>query len=290
MSSVCVRVLGGSVLPALVCIGGCASRGPQLLPVSLPDLSRAAEPVRRQIGVRYTSLKLEIEHSTAPPADRANAYGEMGKLLMAAEYRDAAEPCFLNAQALMPGDARWPYYLAHLYRLRNEPEKSAAFFEKTLQLRPDDVAALVWLGGVSLLQGRPEAAEPLFRKAMSLQPHVAAALFGLGSAALARREYAAAAKYLEGALAEDQRASIIHYPLAMAYRGLGELGKAEAHLRQRGHVEPAPPDPLMSELSGSLDSALVHEALGVKALDQREWRRRRHISARASSWRRTARR
>ena len=101
---------------------------------------------------------------------------------MAAEYRDAAEPCFLNAQALMPSDRRWPYYLAHLYRLRNEPAKSAAFFEKALQLRPDDVAALVWLGGVYLLQGRPEPAEPLFTKALSLQPRLAAALFGLGRA------------------------------------------------------------------------------------------------------------
>ena len=224
-----------------------------------------------QLRERYASLTAKIESGATPAAELANEYGETGKLLMAAEYRDAAEPCFLNAQALVPGDVRWPYYLAHLYRLRNEPEKSAMFFEKALQLRPDDVAALVWLGGLYLLQGRPEAAEPLFAKALTLQPRLAAALSGLGRAALARRDYARAVKYLEEALAQDPPASIIHYPLAMAYRGLGELEKAEAHLRQRGHVDPALPDPLMSELNGSLHSAVTYERLGVTALDTREW-------------------
>ena len=245
--------------------------GRGLRPVSLPDLSRAAEPVREQLGERYTSLGLKAEKSNTPAVELANEYGELGKLLMAAEYRNAAEPCFLNAHALMPSDMRWPYYLAHLYRLGNEPRKSAAFIEKTLQLRPDDVAALVWLGRVYLLQGRPEPAEPLFMKALSLQPRSAAALFESGRAALAKREYARAVKYLEGALAQDPLASLVHYSLAVAYRGLGELGKAESHMRQRGEVEPVLPDPLMSALNESLHSALAYERLGAKALDKREW-------------------
>jgi tetratricopeptide (TPR) repeat protein len=133
------------------------------------------------------------------------------------------------------------------------------------------VAALVWLGGLYLLQGRPEAAEPLFTKALTQQPRLAAALSGLGRAALARRDYARAVKYLEEALAQDQPASIIHYPLAMAYREIGDLEKADAHLRQRGHVDPALPDPMMAELNGSLHSVVTYERLGVNALDKREW-------------------
>jgi tetratricopeptide (TPR) repeat protein len=255
----------------VVSIGGCASRSHQPLPVSLPDLSRAARPVQDQLRERYASLTVKIENGATPAAELANEYGETGKLLMAAEYRDAAEPCFLNALALVPGDARWPYYLAHLYRLRNEPDKSAMFFEKALQLRPDDVAALVWLGGLDLLQGRPEAAEPLFTKALTQQPRLAAALSGLGRAALARRDYAGAVKYLEEALVQDQSASIVHYPLALAYRGIGEAEKADAHLRLRGHVDPALPDPMMSELNASLHSAVAYERLGVSALDKKDW-------------------
>jgi tetratricopeptide (TPR) repeat protein len=200
-----------------------------------------------------------------------NEFGETGKLFMAAQYRDAAEPFLLNAQTLAPDEVRWPYYLAHLYRSRNEPETSAIFFEKVLQMRPDDVPALIWLGEMRLLQSRPEAAEPLFTKALSLQPYVTAALSGLGRVALARKEYAQAATYLEEALTYDQPGSVVHYPLAMAYRGLGQLDKAETHLRLRGHVEPVPPDPLMADLTGSLNSSVTYERLGVTALDKKEW-------------------
>ena len=126
-------------------IAGCSRQPPPLLPVSLPDLSRAAGPVRDQLVERFTSLTRRIESGT-PASELGTDFGETGKLLMAAEYRRAAEPCFLNAQALAPTDARWPYYLGHLYRLGNDPEKSATFFERALQLQPDHVAALIWLG------------------------------------------------------------------------------------------------------------------------------------------------
>ncbi|MEP7305617.1 MAG: tetratricopeptide repeat protein [Acidobacteriota bacterium] len=267
------RARGSLPFMLAVLMAGCSSPHQQQLPVSLPDLSRAATPVKDQLGERYTSLTRKINGAATPSVELGNEYGETGKLLMAAEYRDAAEPFFLNAQALVPGDARWPYYLAHLYRLRNEPEKSAMCFERALRLRPDHVAALVWLGGLHLLQGRPEAAEPLFTKALSLQPRLAAGLLGMGRAALARRDYAPAVKYLEEALAQDRLATIIHYPLATAYRGLGEAEKAEAHLRQRGHVDPDLPDPLMAELNGSLRSAVTYERLGLDALDKKEWAR-----------------
>src|SRR5437773_327218 len=108
-------------------------------------------------------------------------------------------------------------------------------------------------------------------KALSMQPRLTAALSGLGRAALARKDYAQAVKYLEDALTPDQPGSVVHYPLAMAYLGLGQPEKADAHLRLRGHVEPVPPDPLMADLNGSLNSAVTYERLGVTALDRKEW-------------------
>ena len=71
----------------------------------------------------------------------------------------------------------------------------------------------------------------------------------------------------EQALSADPRASIAHYPLALAYRGLGDTAKAEAHLRQRGSVEVGPPDPLMVELRGLLHGAVAEENRGIRALD-----------------------
>ena len=274
MSGRTALIGAGAIAWVLLANGGCVSSNHEAAPlrqVTLPDVSRAADSVQQQLRARYESLTLKAENANTAPAVLGNEYGEMGKLLMASEYRDAAEPCFLNAHTLMPADVRWPYYLAHLYRLRGELTKAAMFFETTLRLQADDVAALVWLGGIYLAQGRPEAAEPVLTKALTVRPQTGAALFGLGRVALAKKDYAGAVKYLEQALAQDQIASSIHYPLATAYRGLGDIEKAESHLRQRGQVDPVPPDPLMSELNGLLQSALAYERLGENALDKKEW-------------------
>jgi tetratricopeptide (TPR) repeat protein len=239
--------------------------------VSLPDFSLIEEPVREQLRERYSSSKLRIEKRGATPAELSAAYGEMGKLLMAAQYLDAAESCYLNAQALAPSDRRWPYYLGHLYKIKGPLAKSVASFEQALQLQPSDVATLVWLGDVYLTQGRAEAAEPLFAKALTLQPNSVSARFGAGRAALARKDYARAANYLEEALALGPRAANIHYPLAMAYRGLGELEKAQAQLRQQGDSEMLPADPLMQELDELLQSPMAYDVRGTRTLDIGDW-------------------
>ena len=271
----------GTMLVALLLTGACtdpkvaSTTTPQetpqeagtLPPVSLPDLSRMEPSVQQQMTEQHRSLTSLVENAGAPPGELAQAYGAMGNLLLAAEYFEAAEPYYLHAQALAPGEVRWPYYLGHVYQARAESARAVTAFERALALKPADVATLVWLGTVYLDQGQPELAEPRFAQALSLQPRAVAALFGLGRAALARREYARAVDQFEQVLAADPRASIAHYPLALAYRGLGDTARAEAHLRQQGSVEVGPPDPLMVELRGLLRGAVAEESRGIRALD-----------------------
>ena len=240
-------------------------------PVSLPDLSLASESAQDQIRRHYASLLQAIEDSDMPPLTLADEYGGMGNLLLAAEFFEAAETCYLNAQALAPDDMRWPYYVGHVYRATGAHALAVASFERVLELRPDDVPALVWLGEANLAQDRPEAAEPPFTTALSIQPGLVAALAGRGRAALARREYERAVEYLREALERAPQALSIHYPLAMAYRSLGELDKAAAHLQQRGDTEILMPDPLMQELSGLLRSVSAYESSGIRALEHGEW-------------------
>ena len=239
--------------------------------VSLPDLSRAGESVGNQLRDGYASLTATNQKPGTSDLELGNAYGEMGRLLMAAEYREAAEQCFLNAQALAPADGRWPYLLALLYKDLGDAAKSVASFERAVQLQPDDLPRLVWLGSAYLDQGRAPLAEPLFMRALSLQPRSVPVLFGLGRTALARQEYSRAADYFEQALSVDPKAQVIHYPLAMAYRGMGNLEQAEAHLRQRGPGEILPPDPLREQLDALLESAVAYEVRGAHALDEGEW-------------------
>lgn len=241
--------------------------GAAVLPVALPELSRLETSVQAQVREQYAVLQRLQGAPGTPAIELSRAYGAMGKLLMAAEYAELAEPYYLNARALAPSDYRWPYYLGHLYKTRGMLPQAAAFFEEVLTLRPDDVATLVWLGELHLTAGRPDAAQPLFAKTLMLQPQSVAARFGLGRAALANKDHRGAIEHLEAALTLNKQAVNIHYPLAMAYRGLGESAKAEAHLAQQGKFEILPTDPLMQELQALLRSAISYEVEGIRELN-----------------------
>lgn len=268
---------GRAISAALVALAwtftaACAQRDEPSLPrFVLPDLSALAESVQRQLHERDRTLTQTIDSANASVTERAAAYGDLGRLLAAAKLSNEAESCYRHAQALMPDDMRWPYYLGHVYLIKGQRADAAASFERALELRPSDPVTLVWLAETYLDDGRPDAAESTFVKALSLQPPFAAALFGAGRAALARQAYAEAVQYLEKALSADAQASAVHYPLAMAYRALGDQAKAESHLRQLGNAWPDLPDPLMQQNEAILDSAVVYEGRGIQALKAADW-------------------
>ena len=107
-----------------VLVAGCGfspvDRRQTLQAVSLPDVSAADASVQQQLRERYSSLTAKMQDRGTTDVDLGTAYGEMGRLLMAAEYREAAEPCLLNAEVLVPREIRWPYYLGHLYKIKGD--------------------------------------------------------------------------------------------------------------------------------------------------------------------------
>jgi tetratricopeptide (TPR) repeat protein len=236
-------------------------------PVALPDVTSLAKSVQTQLRERHSALMARLEDQTTPPRELADAYGQLGLILMAAEYYEVAASCYQTAQALAPDDARWPYYLAHLYRIRGQAAKAAERFSRALDLQPADTPTMIWLGEMYLDQGRPDQAGPLFLRALTQNAGSAAALSGAGRAALAQHDFARAIDYLERALAEDPRALGLHYSLAAAYRGAGQLDRAEAHLEQRGSGRPAPHDPLMEAYEAELHSPLNYETQGLRAME-----------------------
>ena len=239
-------------------------------PIALPDLSGVAVSVQRQVRERHARLAAKLAEAGAPPVELADAFGDLGLVLMAAEYHEAAADCFGSAMDLAPDDVRWPYYLGHLRAVEGDRAAAAGFFARAHELRPTDLAALVRLGDTLLDQNRPDAAEEAFMLALTLDAGLAPALAGMGRAALAKGEAARAADYLTRALSADERATSLHYPLAMAYRQLGDLGAAEAHLRRRGGGVVGVPDPLMDAYSEVLESALTYETRGMRALQSEE--------------------
>lgn len=239
--------------------------------VPLPNTSSMEDAVKLQVQTAQNSLRQSIEDPATTPGGLGQAYGEMANLLMAARDLDAAEPYYLNAQALAPNNRHWSYYLGHLYRNKGPLEEAVANFEHARQLAPNDVATLVWLGEVYLSLGQSEQAQPLFEHAVSINEMSAAAWFGLGRAALNANDFSAAVASLERALAINPQATAIHYPLGLALRGIGNAERAEAHLEQQGNIEAHPVDPLMWELDNQLQSVQAFKGRARYALDAGEW-------------------
>ena len=278
-----IRVAARVALVALVAAASACQQKQDAAPVAapvpaeplqaivLPDTSRAEPAVQSQLREQYAAMTQVVAQPAIAPRDRAAAYGDMGKLFMATELYEGAERCFSNARVLAPTDMRWPYYLAHVARLGNDPGKAAELFTAVLAIQAEHVPSLVWLAEMNLTQSRPSEAKPLLLKAQSLAPREAAVVYGLGRVALDEHDYAGAVKQLEAALALVPSASRVQYPLAMAYRGLGNVSQAEAHLRLRGEADLPPADPLMGEIGGLLKNAAAYETRGGQAIDEKRW-------------------
>ena len=248
---------------------GAGGDGPAPQAAPLPDLAKLAPSVQTQIRDAHARL-MTLVTGQASARERSQAYGEVGTLLMAAQFPDAPEPFLQNAHALDDADFRWPYYLAQVYRLRGEAERAVAEFEKARQRNPQDIASRVWLGELYLQLGQPDRAAPLFTQALTLQPASISARFGLGRAALARHDYTAAVTHFEDVLTRDATAVAAHYPLSLAYTALGQTAKAETHLKQQASRDILPADPLMVELDTVLESPQSYETRGIRSLEASE--------------------
>jgi protein O-mannosyl-transferase len=71
----------------------------------------------------------------------------------------------------------------------------------------------------------------------------------------------------------NRGASSVHYLLASAYRGAGQVDRADAHVRQRGPVQIGPPDPLMQQVADLLRSPVTYESRGERALARGDFSR-----------------
>ena len=273
----------GVVVWTLATFTGCGRESPTPPPSSAAGNPRAAlretpppqtsgvEPsLQERIRASYASLT-SAQKTHASDLSLGRAYGQVGKLLLAAELYEQAEPHLLNAAALEPGELAWPYFLAHAYRLRFRADEAIPRFEQVLRIKPDHVPSLVWLGTLHVDDGRADLAEPLLTKAVSLEPRSAAALFELGKAALASGDSARAVTQLEAALAADPGADGVHYALAQAYRARGDEQRAAAHVRLWKDERLYPADPLMGEITDLLKTAVVYEIRGTQAMDDRKW-------------------
>lgn len=238
---------------------------PGLVAVPSPTLQRLESPVAAQLATARQAFVALMANAALTDGARAAAYGELGRLYHAYEFLDAAEASYRNAVMLAPLDFRWVHLLGRLYEQASRLDEAATEFERARRLRPSYAATAVRLGQIYLQQGRTDEARSQFRQAVALDPNSGAAHSGLGEVALVRSEYANAIKSLLHALTLVPAANRLHYPLAMAYRGVGDTAKAREHLEQRGMVGVRAVDPLVDELETLVRGERVHLLRGEVA-------------------------
>ena len=230
----------------------------QLAPLIAPDLTGLDDVVALQLAEARREMEAAIAEPDAGVGRLAAAYGTLGQLYHAYELLEVADVCYANASFLTPGDFRWVHLLADISRLAGNLEDAATRYEAAWSLQPYDFAALVRLAETYLELGRHEEAETAFNAALALSPASPSAMAGLGQLALEKQEYGEAVMYFRAALKAAPEANRLHYSLAMAYRGLGDMDNARRQLALRGTVGVRPPDPVVDQLQLLTEGERVH--------------------------------
>ena len=236
-----------------------------LLSLHFPEMENLDPDVREQLQFFQKELGTLAGNLETTEAELGEAYGQLGQLYHAYSLSDAAEVCYLNANRISPQEFRWIYLLGYLYHKTGRLSEAAVYYTHARRLRSESLSLPVHLGDVLAQQNRPTEAAVQFEQALKADSSCGAAHFGLGQLALSGGKYADAVGHFEKALASAPAANRIHYSLALAYRGLGDLERAEAHLKQRGTVGVRVADHLVDGLKELLRGERVHLIRGRMA-------------------------
>jgi tetratricopeptide (TPR) repeat protein len=237
---------------------------PVLVEVPEPSLEGLEPAVAEQLAEAREELAAYASLAGVPPAGRAQAYGELGRLYHAYGLAAPAEAAYRNAHALAPEAFEYAYLLAYLLQNEGRFDEAVETYERARALQ-ETPGVLVHMAEALLELGRLEEAESALRRVLAGAPESPSARAVLGQIALSRGEHALAAEYLESALAAVPQATRLHYPLALAYRGMGQMEKAQEHLALRGEIGVRPPDPLIDELEELKTGERVHVLRGRTA-------------------------
>ncbi|HET6976462.1 MAG TPA: tetratricopeptide repeat protein [Pyrinomonadaceae bacterium] len=236
-----------------------------------PNLSDLEESVREQITEQQNALTVVAKNPATSTTELSEAFGKLGQLYHAYSLVSPARDCYFNANYLAPNDFRWIYLSADLDRQTGRVVDGIRRYRLARTLRPDYIAAPVNLGNMFLGMNRLDEARASFLAALEIDKNDPAAHYGLGEIALSERNYSEAIQHFNTTLARVPNANRVHYSLAMAYRGLGDVEKVKAHLAQQGPVGVRVSDPLINGLQDLVESERVHLARGKMAFEARQY-------------------
>ena len=236
-----------------------------LLAIPEPPLEHLEKAVSDQIREAQSLILAATRNPEATYQHRARAYIELGQVFHAYELNDSAEACYRNALILDPPRMEWNYNLGYLLMSMGRYDEAVECFQKAMATQPESYLIFMRLGECYRNLNRPDLAKQAYEAASRVNPDGPALLARLGEIALEEKRYEDAVRLLEAALEGQPGANKLHYPLAMAYRGLNDMEKARFHLSQKGMVGIQPPDPLRKQLDVLLTGLRVHMLSGKLA-------------------------
>ncbi len=226
-----ILLLGGSAA-ALMWKGR-----PSAPPLPVID-SAGVDPV---VWRALAAARAEVER--APQS--ARAWGRLGMVLLAHQFRSEAVVCLARAEQLDPQDARWPYYQA-LAVQRADPDSAIAYLRRAVAAGPENQGPRLLLAELLLQGGHLDEAETLYCAVLSREPDDSRAHLGLAQVAFERDDLAVCLEHLQQAKTDPHTRKAAHVFLAEVYQRRGDRAAAEKVLREGQELpDDAPwPDPL----------------------------------------------
>ena len=250
-----------TLLVTLLMAGAVGAQRPEVQPIPAIEVEGMQPDVRAVVEAARSRID-EIEaNPDAPQEALASAYGELGRAGMSYTFVELPEVCFVNAEILDPSQFKWPYYLGVFYQDQRRLDEAAEKLERALQIKPGNEPATLHLAQVELLRGDLKRAEQLYRSLTDKENWSAAALYGIGRVESARRNFNAAAKSFEAALALQPNAGEIHQQLGLTYRELGRIDEARDLLSKDSNERLSYVDPLISSLDTDFSKGTVYLGL-----------------------------
>ncbi len=251
------------VVPLVACDATVEPNG--LEPVLYPALDELEDDVRDQLNEGRSALEAKLA-AGAEEQELARQFGSTGMLYHLYQLRSAADSCYRNAARLDPGEFRWAYYSAQLALDIGDLDRAKYELQRALDLRPDEVPAMLCLARVEMESNRLDEARRVLERAHAARPDDPAVLFNLGKLASLSGDYETAVEHLERARALAPQATEIHYPLGLAYRRLGRVEQAASLMSELGGVTVPLDDPWMREIGALVTGARVHHKRGTSLL------------------------
>ncbi|TVQ84391.1 MAG: tetratricopeptide repeat protein [Chromatiaceae bacterium] len=219
-----------------------------LVPIPEVDISGAEPLMQEALRQARAEVAKQLVAPTRDPAALATAYGRLGALFLLLEVEAPADAALRNATALQPQEFRWPYYAGYLAMLAGNLDEAIAYLERARAIDPNYPALYIRLGKVRLDRGDLATARIALERVRDVPEIRAPAHYYLGQVALLERDFEGAIALLQEALKANPQAREVHYPLAQAYRALGDSERAKEHLARFELRAPEVHDPLLDDL------------------------------------------